>query len=628
VVRDRIVVRAMKTVAVLMALYHLAFVSKLFTRLGFYSLQISIHTRVSLTFMLIFVFLAFPARKGTARRGLPWYDVLFIFMGIAGAGYYFFFHDLAVQHYTMAITTSYELVLMIALLITLLEAGRRVIGLPMPIIVTFFLAYAFFSESFPGFLQATSPSFNLIVQTIYLSPQGIFGMPMQVASTILMMFIIFSAILTHTGAGRFFINLSLSLFGFTRGGPAKAAIIGSAAMATISGTTSGNVAATGSVTIPLMKGTGYRPHFAGAVEAVASKGGQVTPPVMGVVAFIMAEFLGITYLEVCIAAAVPAILYFLSVFTQVDLEAARLGLRGLSRGELPPFRKTMTEGWHYLLPIVMLVTLIVILKYSVALAGFYAVVFLFLVSMVKRESRLSLTKLVMACSDFARLVVIAGVACALAGPILASLDVTGLGVKIATELVLFAGGNKFLLLGLAAVACFIFGMGMTSIGVYLVLVALIAPALMQTGVDPIAAHLFVIYWGNVSLITPPVAIGAYVAAGIAGADPMKTGWQACRLGIVSFVVPFIFAYNPALLLIGSPGEIALAVTTAIIGILSLAAGVEGWTLSAANWLERPLLIIGGIVLLIPGSSTDLFGFGMIGLAMFSTLRRSQRSRRR
>ncbi len=625
---DGWLIRAGKVVATVMALYHLAYVSGFFHYVHLYSMnQLQPHKGLSLALMLLFVFLAFPARKGTARKGLPWYDILLMLTGVITSGYYFFFHELAMSHYYIAMTTTYEMVFMFALLLVMVEAGRRVIGWPMPLIAAFFVSYALFSESFPGFLQAQSMGVGFIVETFYLSHYGIFGMVMGVLSTIVMMFIIFAALLAHTGAARFFINLALSVVGGTRGGPAKAAVAASAIMATMSGTISGNVAATGSITIPLMKNSGYQPHFAAAVEAVASKGGQITPPVMGSVAFIMAEFLGITYLEVAIAAAVPAALYFISVFTQVDLEAAKMGLKGLPREEIPSFRKTLKDGWHFLVPIVALVVLIVVLKRSVAMAGFYAVVVLFVVSMLRKESRLGPAKLVAAFYDFGKTVVIAGIAIALAGPILASLDVTGLGTKIATELVIFAGASRFLLLGVAALACFIFGMGMTSTGIYLVLVVLIAPSLVHTGVDPMAAHLFVIYWGNVSFITPPVAIGAYVAAAIAKADPMKTGWAACRLGIVSFIIPFIFAYDPALLLIGSPGEIAIAVVSAIVGVLSLAAGVEGWLLRSANWLERGLIIIGGTLLIIPGWNTDLIGLAVIALVLVYHLNRGAASRK-
>lgn len=624
---DGWVMTVAKAVATIMAFYHLAYVSGFFSYIGVYAVQVQSHKGLSLALMLLFVPLAFPARKGTTRKGLPWYDILLILMGVAGAGYYFFFNRLAMSHYYMGMATTYEMVLLAALLIAMIEAGRRTLGLAMPILVVCFLIYVLFCGSFPGFLQAKSLGLSFMVQATYLSFGGIFGMPLGVAATIVMMFIIFSSLLTHTGAAKFFVNFALSVVGFTRGGPAKAAVFASAFEATMSGSVSGNVAGSGSVTIPLMINTGYQPHFAGAVEAVASKGGQITPPVMGAVAFIMAEFLGITYLQVCIAAALPALLYFIAVYVQVDFEAARMGLRGLSRKEMPSFWKSLKEGWHFLLPIVLLVILIIVLKYSVELAGFYAVVFLFLVSMFKKESRLGPAKLVAAFNDFARTVVIAGIACALAGPILASLDVTGLGTKIAIQLVILAGANKFLLLMVAAAACFVFGMGMTSVAIYVILVVLVAPALVKTGVNPIAAHLFVIYWGNVSFITPPVAIAAYVAAAIAGADPMKTGWAACRLGIVSFIIPFIFAYNPALLLIGSPGVVALATITAIVGVVSLAAGVEGWIIREANWTERVLLIAGGILLIIPGWKTDLTGLAIIALVLIYHLARGTDSRK-
>ena len=609
---------AKKAVASIMVLYHLAYVSGFLFYIGLY-FQVQAHRGFSLGLMLIFIFLTLPARKGTLKSKVPWFDIVLILFSLAACGYYGFFYNLAISHFNMGTVNNYESALMFLLIIAILEAGRRLLGVAMPIIVIVFLIYVFFSDYFPGFLNARGMSLSFITETFYFSAFGIFGMPFGVASTIVIMFIIFSSLLSYTGAGRFFITLALSLFGFTRGGPAKAAVLASALTGMISGTIAGNVAATGSITIPLLKRTGYKPYFAGAVEAVASKGGQVTPPVMGAVAFLMAEFLGISYATICIAAAVPAAIYFISVFTQVDLRAARNELQGIPRDQLPSFWKTIKDGWQFLLPLIVLIVLIVFYKYSIALAGFYATAFLFIVSLFKKASRLGPAKLVEVSVNASSTVIIAGIACALAGPILASLDVTGLGTKIATDLVLWAGENRFLLLILSALACFVFGMGMSAVGIYLILATLVGSALIHVGIEPIAAHLFIIYWGNVSFITPPVAIGAYVAAGIAGADPIKTAWQACRLGIVSFIIPFMFAYNPELLLIGSFGSIVRAVITAVIGILTLASGIEGWIVRATNWIERFFLIIGGLMLMFPELTTDFIGFAIVILVIIYDL---------
>ncbi len=507
--------KATALVSIVMCLYHITFISGLFHRVGLYVLLQS-HVGISLGFILILAFLIFPAKKGAKRDKLPWYDFLFILGAVAATGYYAFFYDIVEAHLTHAAPTAGDMILLLVLIVTLFEAARRIIGLAMPIIVACFLVYTFTSEYFPGFLLVKSPTLERTVTYLYLSGEGIFGLIMRVAATIIIIFLIFSQFLMGSGAGKFFINLAFALVGHVRGGAAKAAIVASAGMATISGTISGNVAATGAVTIPMMKSIGYKPEFAAAVEAVASKGGQLTPPVMGAIAFVMAEMTGIPYWDIALAAAVPAFLYFLALFIQVDLEAGKLGLKGLPRSELPSLKKTLKEGWFYLIPLIMLVVFLGVLRLSPELSGLYAVAILVLVTAFNKKARMGLKKIMNAFAGTGRLFCTAGITLALAGIILGVLAVTGVGVRLGTGITGIAGGNMLLLAAMTALACFILGMGMTSIAIYITLAVLVAPALIQGGgITIMAAHLFVVYWGAVSFITPPVALAVYVASAIA-----------------------------------------------------------------------------------------------------------------
>lgn len=613
-------------ISALMVVYHLLFISGGLAHLGI-RIMISTHASISLAFMLVIIFLTTPAKKGTARDTLPWYDVVLIFMGIAGAGYFFAFSDLALTHLQLAQSTMTETVLFVLLLIASFEASRRLIGWALPVVALFFISHALFTKYFPGILSGRSFSINRLTLSFYLGDSGIFGIPMIVAATIVAAFIIFAEMLRQSGAADFFLKLAMSLFGHMRGGPAKIAVFASALFATISGTVAGNVAATGSVTIPLMKSTGYQPHFAAAVEAVASKGGQITPPVMGSVAFLMAQMTGIGYLAVCIAAALPALLYFTAVFFQVDFEAAKTGMKGLPREQIPPVKKTIKEGWHYIVPLVALIILLVIIKYEAEMAALYSLVVLGLIMVFRKEARIGPARLLTACEDAAKLICIAGIACAMAGVVIGSLMGTGLGVTFSAQLLYLSGGNLLLLLGLTAIACYVLGMGMSSIAIYVILAIMVAPALVKMGVPLEAAHLFVIYWGNVAFITPPVCVAAYVAASIANASPMRTGWQAVRLAIVTFIVPFIFVYEPALIMIGEPAQIALATITSIGGVIVLAAGLEGYFFQPANWLERSALLIGGLLLVFPGWVTDLIGIGLVSPVMVRQLLAAQSARR-
>jgi TRAP transporter 4TM/12TM fusion protein len=604
--------RIVSVIAITMALYNLFYFSHAFEKMGIYILAAS-HAAANVGFILVLVFLLAPIKKGIPRDKIPWYDSLFAFFSALGTGYFFFMGRGMIMRDALPDIFSVDLLMGSLTIILILEASRRVIGVAMPMIAIFFILETMFSNYIPGLFQGRGFSWGSIVKQLYIWDAGIFGIPMYVASTIVIAFIIFSNFLQHSGAGKFIIDVAFSLFGSFKGGPAKVAVVASALFGTISGSTSANVAGTGVFTIPMMKQVGYKPHFAGAVEAVASNGGQIMPPVMGAVAFIMCEFLQISYISVCIAALLPAILYFLALLIMVHLEALKEGLRGLPREMLPSFKKTMWSGWFYLIPIVVLVFFLAFHQYSPEFAVLYALGSLFLVGLFKKGSILRLRKITECLKSSGLAMLEVGTACATAGIIIGCIGLSGLGQKLSTGLVSLSGGSLPVLLVVTAIAAFILGMGMTSIPIYIMLVILVAPALIQMGVLPLAAHLFVFYWGLVSFITPPVCIAAFVAAAIAESKPFQTGWQATKLGIASFIIPFFFVYSPVLLLKGPPWEIMQAVITSSLGIVALSASVSGYGLRHLNFWERLLLFGAAMLLIHVGWKTDLVGFALMGI---------------
>ncbi|MGE5304943.1 MAG: TRAP transporter permease, partial [Alphaproteobacteria bacterium] len=423
--------------------------------------------------------------------------------------------------------------------------------------------------------------------------------------------VIFGQFIQVSGAGDFFLKLGISLVGRYRGGPAKVAVIASSVFGTVSGSAVANVVVDGPITINMMKGLGYRAAFAGGVEAAASNGGQIMPPVMGAAAFLMAEILGVPYWSVALAAAVPAVLYYVALYFMLDFEAAKTGLRGLDKKNIPPFFETLKEGWFFLVPVVVLLVLIGDFGYNVAKSGLYATLVLIAVSYFKKETRLTPAKIKISLEQGALAFADLGAAAGVIGIIMSAVSLTGLGMTLSSGLIEAAGGQLWLLLILTAIASIIMGMGASTLLVYIVLAMFVAPAVVKMGVDPMAAHLFIFYFGCMSLVTPPVALAAYAAAVIAKADFWQTGWESSRLGIVGYIVPFIFVYQPALLLHGSPGEVILAATTAVIGTIALAGAMTGYFFATISRLQRVLLFVAAITLIYPGWKSDLIGLALV-----------------
>lgn len=590
-------------VAVAMSLFHL------YTG-AFGVFTAMIQRGMHLFFVLGLVFLLYPFGGKSFSRKLPYYDVLLSILGFTVGAYIVINYGDIVNR--EGLPTRAEIVLGIIATLLVLEAARRTLGMAMVIIAGVFLLYAYFGSYIPGDFGHRGYSIERISYQMYLTTSGIFSIPFGTSATIITLFILFGSFLDKSGAGKYFMDIAIGLTGWTRGGPAKAAVVSSALMGTVSGSAVANVVTTGAFTIPLMKRTGYKPYFAGAVEAVASTGGQFMPPVMGAVAFIMAELTEISYVKICIAAALPAFLYYLSLFMMVHFEAIRTGLQGVPRDQLPNVKKSFLKGFHLFIPIIFLVVLLV-KGYSPMYAAFRSIILMIIVSMLSKATRMSLRDIISALEEGAKSVLGVAAACATAGIVIGVITLTGLGVKLSSILIDLSGGNLIILLVLTMLASLILGMGLPTAACYVLLAALVAPALVDSGVSVMGAHMFILYFGCISAITPPVALAAYAGAGIAGADPNKVGFTACRIGIVAFIIPYMFIYGPGLLMEGSAAEITRVIITSTVGSVVLAAGIQGQFIRRCNWPERLVLLVAALTLIDTDSLTDIIGLSLVGV---------------
>jgi TRAP transporter 4TM/12TM fusion protein len=560
-----------------------------------------------LALMLISTFLTVPATKGSSRDKLPWYDAVLVICSILTGGYVVFFYGEIIP--TLGYLMTYRIVLAATMIILVLEAARRLVGWPIVSIGILLILYA--------------PLAYLLLTHLYLAPGSLFGIPLGVVGTIVFSFIFFGRILFSVGGGRFLSELALALMGRYRGGPAKVAIVASSLFGSLSGSASANVAMTGIITIPLMKKIGYRPHVAAAIEAVASTGGLIMPPIMAATAFIMAELLDVPYPTVAISAFIPAVLYYVAVFTQVHLEAVKEGLKGLPREDIPSLKSVVKQGWFYLIPAVVLLYCLFALYMQPSTSALYAVGTTALVSLFKKDTRkIVIGKAWTILQDTGRGLLEVGIICAIAGFVIGSISLTGLGLSLSDALVTLSGGNVFVLLLLAALGAIILGMGMPVTATYIMLVILIAPALIKLGIEPLAAHLFIMYFGVMSFLTPPVAIAAYVAASIARSEPLQTGFTGVRLGIIAYVVPFVFALSPSLILLGSVGDILLTVTSALLGTVFLSVAFVGYLFDRLSLFKRVCFAVGAFGLIAPKVTGSIVGLLLIVPLLFWELRKS------
>ena len=496
-------------------------------------------------------------------------------------------------------------------ILLVLEACRRVIGLSITLVAIGALMYAYFGNFIPGPLGHRPFDLDRILYTQYMSTEGIFGIPLGVSSTFVFMFILFGAFIMRGGMGKFLSDVAMSLAGGAAGGPAKVAVIASGFEGMMSGSSVANVVTSGSVTIPLMKSIGYPAHFAGAVEATASTGGMFMPPVMGAGGFIMAEWLGIPYTKIILYAFIPAWLYYLACYCQIHYRAKKMNMRGLPRAELPAFWPLIKKDSYLLIPFGVLIVLL-LMSYSPMRVATVALGVSIVVSFFQKgEGRFSLRNLIENLEAGAKTALAVAVACACAGIVVGVITMTGLGMKMSSYIVDLSGGILIITMVLTAIVCLIMGMGVPVTASYIIVASMAAPALEKLGVLPIAAHLFVFYFAVIADITPPVCIASYAAAGLAGADPMKTGFTATKLGIAAFIVPFMFCYSPSLMGIGSPLEVVWSTITAAIGIWALGAGVEIYFVRKSTIIETLLLIVAALCLIKPGIYTDILGFCLL-----------------
>ncbi|WP_338606416.1 TRAP transporter permease [Desulfoferula mesophila] len=597
---------ATTTVGVFSALYQLFHLDFLGTLMG------SAYYYLLLACFLPPVFLIYPIKGRAIKNSPPSYDVFFAVLALA-SNLYFCWHAEEIGAMGWEIYPPMTpLICGVVLVVLVLEAARRVGGPVFAGLCLFFATFGLYSSHLPSLLQGMSYGPSRLAAYFSMGPSGIIGLPMRVVGNILIGYMVFAVALQATGGGKFFLDLASALFGFVRGGAAKVSIFSSALFGSISGSSISNVLTTGAITIPAMKKAGYPAHYAAAIEACASTGGVLMPPVMGATAFVMAEFLGLPYVEICIAAVVPSALYYSGLFLQADAYAARTGLKGMPRDQLPSLGVTVKNGWIYIFSLLLLVWMLLYMRWEVW-APFISAALLLLVATTRQHEALRLKQW----AGFVRGVgtVLAELAALLAaiGMIIGALSITGVAHSFSSEIIKLAGGQVWLLLALGAITSFVLGMGMTITACYVFLAMVLAPALIRSDLNPLAVHLFIMYWGMASYITPPVALAAFAGAGIAGSDPMKTGFKSMQLGVVKYFVPFFFVLNPGLIFQGPPWEVAQAISGCFLGVLVISASMEGWVLGLGRpplWL-RPVLFIAGLMLAAPELMTDIVGLVLL-----------------
>ena len=617
--------RAMKRlvalIAVAMSVYHLT--------IAFIGAPQQLYFRSThLLFALLLVFLMYPTfRKAGAQEHvkdevrapsaepLPsWADWLFIAASIVTTAYIWINHEHLLTRFVFVDDpTTAELVLGTIFIVVVLEATRRVIGWALPITAILFLAYALF-------VAATRP--EQIVEIMYLTTEGIFGQTLGVSAAYVILFVLFGAFMERTGVGRLFMDFALALTGHTAGGPGKVAVVSSSLFGTVSGSAVANVLVDGPITIPLMKRTGFRPPFAAAVESVASTGGQIMPPIMGAAAFVMAEFLGVSYLQVTLWALIPAVLYYIAVFFAVHFESKRVGLLGLPRSEIPRLGQVMRERGHLFLPI-LVILIGLIMGYSAPLCALAGTLACVPVALLRKSTRKDIHWRTIwdALEDGAKNSIAVALACACAGIIIGVITQTGAAINFTSLVLNMARDMLPLALVLTMLAGIVLGMGMPTTPAYIVMVSLLVPAIIKLGAIPPAAHMFAFYFAILSAITPPVALAVYAAAGLAHANLWQAGWTAVRVGAAGFVVPFMFVFEPTLLMIGEWPDILQAFVTATTGTICLAAGLFGYLLREARMWERAALVAAALLLIKPGLMTDLIGAGLLALVVVVQLAR-------
>ena len=569
-------------------------------------LDAQLQRAVHLGFAMCLAYLLYPSRKKWSRHKIHPVDLVLSVLAAASPVYICIcYQELAMRS---GITTDADLFFGAMGLLLVIEATRRVVGIPMVVVVLVFLAYAFAGPYMPGVLAHRGLTAQQLIGHLYYTTEGIFGIPLGVSSTFIFLFILFGAYLESTGLGKFFIDLANAIAGWASGGPAKVAVLSSALMGTVSGSSVANVAGTGSFTIPMMKKLGYRKEFAGAVEAASSTGGQLMPPVMGAAAFLMAEFVGLPYIDIVAAAVIPAMLYFAGLWLGVHLEAKRTNLKGIPREQLPKAWLLFKERGHLAIPLLVIVYLLVS-GFTPMRAALAAIVLSIVASFLRKNTRMKPIEIIRGLENGARNVLGVVIACAAAGIIIGVVTKTGVGLKLASGLLALSGGLLLPTMFFTMITSLILGMGVPTTANYVITSTIAAPALIQMDVPVLAAHMFVFYFGIIADVTPPVALAAYAASGISGGKPLMTGVNASKLAIAAFIIPYIFVLNPEILMIDStPSGLIITTVTAILGMIGISSAMIGYLAGHSNVIERIVQFIAGLLMIIPGVTTDIPGF--------------------
>lgn len=565
------------------------------------------------------IFLLYPARKGWQHKQhtVPWYDVILAFSAMYVTYHKIIFFDSIIQSRISGYSVTDTIISIVAILL-LLEATRRTVGVPIVIVASVMIAYAIFGEYIPTkILSHPGFSYQRVATNLWYQESGVFGTPIQISSKFIYLFLFFGVMLIHTRIGQFFNDLAFALTGRFTGGTAKAAVAASALQGMVSGSSVGNTVASGSFTIPMMKNSGFKPEFAAGTEASASTGGQIMPPIMGAAAFIMMEYLGVSYGVIMATAVIPAILYFTGIFIGTHFEAKKLGIVGLPKSQLPDIREQMVRYGYMLVPLFVIIGTVMI-GYTPQRAAIYGIIAAYIVSLVRKESRMSLKKTVYVFEQGARVALPVIAAVATAGIIAGVVSITGLGAKFASGIIALSAGKLFLALFFTMIACLILGMGLPTTANYVVTATIAAPALIN-GFDlaPIAVHMFVFYFGIVADITPPVCLAAYAGAGIARANPFMSGVTAVKLAIAAFIIPYVFVYDPILVLVDvSAIPLIISIVTAVLGMVGVSSAMIGYFRNNCYYWERILLFIGGILLIMPENITNFVGLAIFGIIWF------------
>ena len=599
-------------ICIIMSLFHL------YTA-GFGVFEAIKQRNIHLTFVLVLSFLLYPSRKTDAGTKTSWLDWILVGLSIyVGVYLMLIYDDLANRG---GVTVPMDIYMGGLLCLLVLEAARRATGKELPIMALLFIAYAMFGDYIPGQFGHRGYSLERLIDHMYLTTEGIYGVALGVSATYIYLFILFGAFLSETGMAKFFNSLAMAIAGGSPGGPAKVAVFASGMLGTINGSAVANVATTGAFTIPLMKSIGYKPHFAGAVEAVASTGGQIMPPVMGAAAFVMAEFLGTSYSTIMMAAVIPAVLYYLACWTMIHLEARKEGLQGLPADQLPDIKKVIREFGHLSLPVFAIVGLL-LYGLTPLYAAFFTILITIVVSHLRKATGITLAGITRALIAGAKGAVGVAMACAVVGFVVGVSSLTSLGLTFGNNILAMSQNNMLLTLFLTMITMLILGMGLPTTACYIVGATIAAPPLVKLGVEPLVAHFFVFYFACLSNLTPPVCLAAFTAAGIAGAPPYKVGWTSTRLGIAGFLVPFLAVYSPMLMLAGKFTTLSLveAIITAVVGVIMLSAALEDFLLRRCKLWERAILLVCSLMLMVPGLVTDIVGGVGVALVYFSQKR--------